>query len=116
MGDSDPLATFSYVARELKRRNLAFIAAREHLGPNRIGPQLKAAFGGIYVANEGFDFASGEAAVAAGEADAVAFGRMFIANPDLPKRFASGAALNKPDGATFYSGGARGYTDYPALA
>jgi 2,4-dienoyl-CoA reductase-like NADH-dependent reductase (Old Yellow Enzyme family) len=116
MGDADPLATFSHVARELGKRGLAFIAAREHAGQDRIGPQLKQAFGGVYVANEGFDFATGEAAVAAGEADAVAFGRMFIANPDLPKRFAMGAALNKPDGATFYAGGARGYTDYPALA
>jgi 2,4-dienoyl-CoA reductase-like NADH-dependent reductase (Old Yellow Enzyme family) len=116
LGDSDPLATFSYVARELGRRGLAFIAAREHLGADRIGPQLKAAFGGVYVANEGFDQASAEALLAAGEADAVAFGRLFIANPDLPRRFASGAALNQPDGATFYSGGARGYTDYPALA
>jgi 2,4-dienoyl-CoA reductase-like NADH-dependent reductase (Old Yellow Enzyme family) len=116
LGDSDPLATFSYVARELGKRGLAFIAAREHAGPDRIGPQLKAAFGGVYVANEGFDFASGEALLAAGEADAVAFGRMFIANPDLPQRFARGAALNPSDGSTFYSGGARGYTDYPALA
>ncbi len=99
LGDSDPLATFSYVARELGRRGLAFIAAREHLGEDRIGPQLKAAFGGVYVANEGFDFASGEALLAAGEADAVAFGRLFIANPDLPQRFASGAALNPPDGS-----------------
>jgi 2,4-dienoyl-CoA reductase-like NADH-dependent reductase (Old Yellow Enzyme family) len=116
LGDSDPLATFSYVARELGRRGLAFIAAREHLGADRIGPQLKSAFGGVYVANEGFDQASAEALLAAGEADAVAFGRLFIANPDLPRRFASGAALNQPDGATFYTGGARGYTDYPALA
>lgn len=115
MGDSDPLATFSHVARELGKRRLAFLAVREHTGAGRIGPQLKQAFGGVYVANEGFDQASGEAVLAAGEADAVAYGRLFIANPDLPKRFATGAALNVPDGSTFYAGGARGYTDYPAL-
>jgi len=116
LGDSDPLATFGYVARELGRRRIAFIAAREHTGPGRIGPQLKQAFGGIYVANEGLDQASGEALLAAGEADAVAFGRSFLANPDLPKRFATGAALNAPDPKTFYAPGPKGYTDYPALA
>jgi 2,4-dienoyl-CoA reductase-like NADH-dependent reductase (Old Yellow Enzyme family) len=116
LGDSDPLATFGYVARELGRRRIAFIAAREHTGPGRIGPQLKQAFGGVYVANEGLDQASAEALLAAGEADAVAFGRQFIANPDLPKRFAIHAALNAPDPKTFYSPGAKGYTDYPALA
>jgi 2,4-dienoyl-CoA reductase-like NADH-dependent reductase (Old Yellow Enzyme family) len=115
VGDSDPLATFSHVARELGRRRIAFIAAREHAGAGRIGPQLKQAFGGVYVANEGFDLASGNAVIESGEADAVAFGRTFIANPDLPRRFATGAALNPPDFATFYAGGAKGYTDYPAL-
>jgi 2,4-dienoyl-CoA reductase-like NADH-dependent reductase (Old Yellow Enzyme family) len=115
MGDSDPLATFSHVARELGRRGIAFLAVREHAGPGRIGPQLKQAFGGVYVANEKFDQASGEAAIAAGEADAIAYGKLFIANPDLPRRFAMGAALNAPDAATFYSAGPKGYTDYPAL-
>jgi len=115
MGDADPLATFGYVARELGRRGIAFIAAREHAGAGRIGPELKAAFGGVYVANEGFDEDSAEALLAAGEADAVAFGRMFIANPDLPRRFRERAALNSPDPQTFYSSGAHGYTDYPAL-
>jgi 2,4-dienoyl-CoA reductase-like NADH-dependent reductase (Old Yellow Enzyme family) len=114
-GDADPLATFGYVARELGKRRIAFIAAREHAGPGRIGPQLKAAFGGVYVANEGYDQAGGEAVIAAGEADAVAYGKLFIANPDLPQRFASGAPLNKPDPSTFYAPGAKGYTDYPAL-
>jgi 2,4-dienoyl-CoA reductase-like NADH-dependent reductase (Old Yellow Enzyme family) len=115
MGDADPLATFGYVARELGRRGIAFIAAREHAGAGRIGPELKAAFGGVYVANEGFDEDSAEALLAAGEADAVAFGRMFIANPDLPRRFRERAALNSPDPQTFYSSGAHGYTDYSAL-
>jgi 2,4-dienoyl-CoA reductase-like NADH-dependent reductase (Old Yellow Enzyme family) len=70
----------------------------------------------VYVANEGFDQESAEALLAAGEADAVAFGRMFIANPDLPRRFRERAALNSPDPQTCYSSGAQGYTDYPALA
>jgi len=116
MGDSDRLGTFAYVARELGRRGIAFIATREKPGPDRIGPQLKAAFGGTYVANEGLDLAAGNALLAAGEADAVAFGKLFIANPDLPRRFAMGALLNAPDPQTFYAGGAKGYTDYPALA
>ena len=115
MGDSDPLATFGYVASELGKRKLAFIAARERLGADSIGPQLKKLFGGVYVANEGFDLASGNAALAAGDADAIAFGKLFISNPDLPRRFREGAALNEWNGATFYAPGAAGYTDYLAL-
>ncbi len=113
MGDSNPLATFGYVAKELGLRKIAFICAREALGENRIGPKLKEAFGGVYVANEKFTLASGNAVLAAGEADAVAFGVPFIANPDLPERFRLGAPLNEPDTATFYAPGAKGYTDYP---
>lgn len=115
MGDSDPLATFSYVANELGRRKIAFICAREALGDNRIGPKLKEAFGGVYVANERFTLDSGNAVIAAGEADAVAFGVPFIANPDLPGRFRLGAPLNEADPTTFYAPGPEGYTDYPAL-
>lgn len=115
MGDSNPLATFGYVASELGKRKLAFIAARERLGADSIGPQLKKLFGGVYVANEGFDLASGNAALAAGDADGIAFGKLFISNPDLPRRFREGAALNEWNGATFYAPGAAGYTDYPAL-
>ncbi len=116
MGDSNPLATFGYVARALGERRVAFICAREHAGPGRIGPQLKAAFGGVYVANEQFTRESAQAALAAGEADAVAWGQLFIANPDLPARLKLGAALNTPDPATYYGGDAKGYTDYPKLA
>jgi 2,4-dienoyl-CoA reductase-like NADH-dependent reductase (Old Yellow Enzyme family) len=115
MGDANPLETFSYVARELGRRKIAFIAAREHQAPSSIGPALKKAFGGVYVANEKFTLESGNAILSAGDADAVAFGVPFLANPDLPKRFATGAALNNPDPSTFYADGAKGYTDYPAL-
>ena len=86
MGDSDRLATFTYLARELGKRRIAFVCAREALGEDSIGPQLKKAFGGVWIANERFDKAAAEAAIAAGEADAVAFGKAFIANPDLPRR------------------------------
>jgi len=115
MGDSNPAATFGYVARELGRRKLAFICARESLGERRIGPQLKAAFGGSYIANEKFTFETANQVLAAGEADAVAFGVPFLANPDLPERFRRNATLNQPDQSTFYSPGPKGYTDYPAL-
>jgi 2,4-dienoyl-CoA reductase-like NADH-dependent reductase (Old Yellow Enzyme family) len=115
MGDSNPRATFGYVAGQLGQRGLAFIAARESVGPGRLGPELKRKFGGIYIANEGFSLETANHAIAAGEADAVAFGRLFIANPDLPRRFALRAPLNTPDPSTFYGSGPRGYTDYPAL-
>jgi 2,4-dienoyl-CoA reductase-like NADH-dependent reductase (Old Yellow Enzyme family) len=113
MGDSNPLETFRYVAKELGRRGIAFICAREALGENRIGPELKQAFGGVYVANEKFTLETGNAVIAAGEADAVAFGVPFLANPDLPERLRTGARLNDPDPTTFYAPGAKGYTDYP---
>ena len=115
MGDSNPAATFAYVARELGRRRIAFICVRESIGPNRLGPDLKKQFGGIYVANESHTRDSAEQLLEKGEADAVAFGKLFIANPDLPKRFARNAPLNTPDQQTFYADGPRGYTDYPAL-
>ncbi|HLP07147.1 MAG TPA: alkene reductase [Opitutaceae bacterium] len=115
MGDSDPAATFGYVAREAGRRKLAFLFARESLAPGRLGPQLKSAFGGPFIANHGLTPAEAAALLAKGEADAAGFGVLFIANPDLPRRLAAGAPLNTPDQATFYGAGARGYTDYPAL-
>ncbi len=116
MGDSDPRATFGYVARELGKRKIAFICARESAGPNRIGPELKKIFGGIYIANEGFTRETAQAALDAGDADAIAFGKQFLANPDLPRRFAENAALNAADPNTFYASGKQGYTDYPSLA
>jgi 2,4-dienoyl-CoA reductase-like NADH-dependent reductase (Old Yellow Enzyme family) len=115
MGDSDALATFTYVGRELGRRGLAFLCAREAQKPDSIGPAIKEAFGGVFIANEGFTQESAELALAEGKADAVAFGKLFLANPDLPERFARHAPLNAWDVKTFYSGGAAGYTDYPAL-
>jgi 2,4-dienoyl-CoA reductase-like NADH-dependent reductase (Old Yellow Enzyme family) len=115
MGDSQRAATFAYVARELGRRRIAFICAREAKGDDSLGPQLKAAFGGVYIVNERFKRETAEAAIAAGEADAVAFGKAFIANPDLPRRFALDAPLNTWNAETFYSAGPEGYTDYAAM-
>ncbi len=116
MGDSNPLATFGYVARELGKRKIAFICAREHLGEDRIGPQLKKEFGGIYIANEGFTKETAEHVLADNEADAVAFGKAFIANPDLPQRLRLNAALNEQHPETFFGQGPQGYLDYPFLA
>lgn len=116
MGDSNPRATFGYVAAELGRRRIAFICAREHEGPDSIGGELKRAFGGVFIANEGFTGQSAEAAIAEERADAVAFGKSFIANPDLPRRFRDNLPLNEPDPSTFYADGPGGYTDYSMVS
>ncbi len=115
MGDSDLAATFGYVARETGRRGLAFLFAREGMTEPRQGPMMKREFGGAFIANQGLTREEGEQLLASGEADAVSWGQLFIANPDLPKRFALGAELNTPNPATFYGNGPEGYTDYPAL-
>ncbi|MNK51783.1 N-ethylmaleimide reductase [compost metagenome] len=115
MGDSDLAGTFRYVARELGKRGIAFLCVREHEAADSLGPVLKAEFGGVYIANEGYTRESAEAAVAAGKADAVAFGVPYIATPDLARRIEINAPLNKPNPSTFYASGAEGYTDYPAL-
>jgi 2,4-dienoyl-CoA reductase-like NADH-dependent reductase (Old Yellow Enzyme family) len=115
MGDSAPAVTFGYVAEQLGQRRIAFLAVRESVGPGRLGPDLKRKFGGAYIANEGFTFETANQTIAAGEADAVAFGKLFIANPDLPRRFALQSPLNPPDPNTFYGSGPHGYTDYPSL-
>jgi len=115
MGDSDPAATFGYVARECGRRGIAFLFAREGMVEPRLAPMMKAQFGGALIANQGLSREDAESLIAAGEADAISWGQQFIANPDLPARFASGAELNEPDPETFYGDGAEGYTDYPSL-
>jgi 2,4-dienoyl-CoA reductase-like NADH-dependent reductase (Old Yellow Enzyme family) len=115
MGDSQRGDTFGYVAQQLSKRGIAFICAREAQGDDSLGPQLKQQFGGVYIANEKFTKASAEAALAAGTADAVAFGIPYIANPDLVQRFAKDAPLNTPKPELFYASGAEGYTDYPVL-
>lgn len=116
MGDSDPAATFLHAARELGRRRIAFLFLREYAGDDSLLPRMKAAFGGALVANEGFSQGQAVEWLATGKADAVAFGVPFIANPDLPARFAQGAALNAANPASYYSEGATGYTDYPAMS
>ncbi len=120
MGDADPAATFGYVARELGARRIAFLCAREGLAEPRLGPMLKRAFGGVFIANQGFTAETAAQEIADGNADAVAWGKWFIANPDLPARLRQGTPLNVPDASTFYvaPGGdrTRGYTDYAALS
>lgn len=120
MGDSNPSGTFGYVAEQLGRRRIAFILTRESLGQNRISPELKQRFGGVLIANEGFDLQTARQVLAAGEADAVSFGKSFISNPDLPRRLQLNAALAPYRADAFYWNGVDdprlGYTDYPVLA
>ena len=113
--DSNPLATFTYVARELGKRKIAFICVREAVGPDSIEPVLKREFGGVTIANQSFTLQSATEILERGDADAVAFGALYIANPDLATRFALDAPLNEPNTSTFYADGSIGYTDYPFL-
>jgi 2,4-dienoyl-CoA reductase-like NADH-dependent reductase (Old Yellow Enzyme family) len=115
MGDSDLAATFGYAAQELGKRRIAFLCAREYEGPDSLGVDLKQAFGGVYVANEKFTRETAQAALDAGKYDAIAFGKAYIANPDLVERLQRDAPLNAPDPTTFYGGDGRGYVDYPTL-
>lgn len=115
ISDSDPARTFGYVAQELGKRRIAFLMAREYEAPGWLGPRLKEQFGGVYVANERFTLASADEAIERGDCDAVGFGKLFIANPDLVERFARQSSLNEPNPATFYSHGTEGYLDYPSL-
>ena len=115
MGDANRTETFSYVARELGARGIAFICAREKAADDSLSPMLKQAFGGVFIANERFTKEQANAWIAEGKADAVAFGIPFIANPDLPARLAQDAELNTPHPETFYSQGPVGYLDYPTL-
>jgi 2,4-dienoyl-CoA reductase-like NADH-dependent reductase (Old Yellow Enzyme family) len=116
IGDSDPAATFGYVARELGRRRIAFIFLREQVGEDSLAPALKAAFAGPLIANEGFSRQSAQSALDEGWADAVAFGKAFLSTPDLVARLKVDAPFNPWDAETFYSPGEKGYTDYPVLA
>ncbi|MGN2431832.1 alkene reductase [Pseudomonas syringae] len=115
MSDENRAETFSYVARELGKRGIAFICARERDAEDSLGPQLKKDFGGVYIANEKFTKDSANAWLAEGKADAIAFGVPYIANPDLPERLASDAPLNEAHPETFYAKGPVGYIDYPRL-
>ncbi|NQD93569.1 alkene reductase [Pseudomonas sp. CrR25] len=115
MGDSKRAETFTYVARELGKRGIAFICAREKVADDSLTPGLKQAFGGVFIANERFTKDQANAWLAEGKADAVAFGIPFIANPDLPARLAEDAPFNEPQPASFYGQGPVGYIDYPRL-
>jgi 2,4-dienoyl-CoA reductase-like NADH-dependent reductase (Old Yellow Enzyme family) len=113
--ENDPTGekVFGYVVRELAKRDLAFICARESQTDDWLGPRLKEAFGGVYIANQEFTRDSAEAVLNQEQADAVAFGRLYIANPDLEKRLSADLPLNTPDPETFFGDGAEGFTDYP---
>ena len=126
MRDSDPVATFSYVARRLGEMKIVYLhvmelVADDHImalpGNAPVAPRLREAFGGVFMLNGGYGKETGDAAVASGVADLISFGTPFLANPDLVRRYAEGAPLNAPDMSTMYGGeGAKGYTDYPSLA
>ncbi len=122
ISDSNPTATFVYLAERLSRFKLAYLHVVDALeGDIRHGARVVAladirkAYDGTLIVCGGYDKERGNAAIADGLADCVAFGKLFIANPDLVKRFETDAALNAPDVSGFYDGGEKGYTDYPAL-
>lgn len=122
MHDSNPQALFEYVAEALNRFNLAYLHAVEggiH-GGGKADPfdfvAFRKRFKGSYIANLSYDKARGNAAIASGHADAIAYGVPFIANPDLVERFKLDAPLNVADSKSFYGGNEKGYTDYPFLA
>jgi 2,4-dienoyl-CoA reductase-like NADH-dependent reductase (Old Yellow Enzyme family) len=117
MLDSNPRALFTYVAEQLDARNIAFIFARESLahGDERIGRDIRRIFKGAYILNDGLTKESAERAIERGEADAAAFGRAFIANPDLVERFRRTAPLNAVNPKTVYTDNETGYNDYPSL-
>lgn len=115
VGDSDLAETFGYLAKELGRRKLAFLFGRESQEEPRLGPALRQAFGGPYIANQELSREQGMALLEKQEADAVSWGRLFISNPDLPTRFLLDAPLNKLNDDTIYGGREAGYTDYPFL-
>ncbi|ANN70717.1 alkene reductase [Bordetella bronchialis] len=118
MSDSDPARTFGHVAKAMGERGLGFLFIRETAGEGALLPMLKREFGGVCIANDGYDGPTAADVVARGEADAVAFGRSYIANPDLVERLRRHAPLNAVDTATIYDlehCGPGGYTDYPVL-
>jgi N-ethylmaleimide reductase len=117
MSDSNPLATFSYLTQALDDLGIVYLHCVDPANGNeRVTPKLRKQFRRTYIVNSGFDRETGNRAIASGEADLVSFGTAFLANPDLPKRYARRASLNAPDRSTFYTGGAKGYVDYPSLA
>ncbi|AKB33684.1 NADH:flavin oxidoreductase, Old Yellow Enzyme family [Methanosarcina siciliae HI350] len=123
MSDANPRETFSYFTRELNKTGLGYLHLIEPIGGRsgfvppeaRLGPTLRRTFERTFILNGGYGLQSGNEAIASGEADLIAFGVPFLSNPDLPERFMQNAPLNEPEEATFYVGGEKGYTDYPAL-
>ncbi|ROL68769.1 alkene reductase [Pseudomonas chlororaphis] len=116
MTDSDPQATFGHTVEMLSQYGLAYLHAME-LGEGTFDfAELKHRFGGIYIANGGYDGTRATEAISGGAVDMVAFGTPFLANPDLVERFRLDAPLNTPDPTTFYQGEERGFTDYPSLS
>jgi N-ethylmaleimide reductase len=126
MQDSTPIETFTYLARELDKLGIAYLHVTEGVaGPDapppgvaRVAPYLRNAFSRTLILNGGYDANLGEAALSKGEADLIAYGVPFLANPDLPERFRQRAALNTPNYSSFYAPGEDetvGYTDYPTL-
>ena len=119
MKDSDPLGWMAYLAEHLNRFNLAYLhVMRADFFGVQTGDVLavaRAHYKGVLIGNMGYTSDEAEAAVADGKLDAVAFGTGFLANPDFPARVKAGAALNTPDTSTYYTPGAKGYTDYPTL-
>ena len=113
--DSDPAALYGHVVRELDRRSLAYVHFIEAPVEGLDYDALRRAFRGVYIANGGYTRERAIGDVESGRVDAVAFGRPFIANPDLVDRLRLDAPLNEPDRATFYGGGPEGYIDYPTL-
>jgi N-ethylmaleimide reductase len=116
IADSNPQATFDYVAKQLSTRGLAYLHTYQAGTTPFDWRRFRDAFGGTFIINGGYDRAKAEAAIESGAADLVAFGSPYIANPDLVERFKQNAPLNTPHVANFYGGGTEGYTDYPALA
>lgn len=121
MADSDPIALFTQVAEALNDFHLAYLHVAEAIKPGRlfnpdaprVTPHIRKTYDGVLLANGGYDRDSAAQAIRDGEADAITFGQLFIANPDLPQRFIEDQSLNVPEVATYYSSGPHGYTDYP---
>jgi N-ethylmaleimide reductase len=121
VSDSNPQPLFDYIVDGLNALNLVYIHVIEGAtgGPRDIAPfdygSLRKRFKGAYMANNAYDLALANKVLESGAADLIAFGKLFISNPDLVERLKSGAPLNDFDKSTFYGGGAKGYTDYPTL-
>ncbi|MGV8831139.1 MAG: alkene reductase [Devosia sp.] len=122
ISSSDPQTQFNYIVAELDKLGLAYIHIIEGAtgGPRDVAPfdfdALRKAFSHIYIANNNYDLKLATERLEAGKADLFAFGRPFIANPDLVARMQNGTPLAELNPATLYGGGAEGYTDYPAAA